>query len=139
MHNTKQNVSIRWFYLAVGVTAMLFAGILYAWSILKSPFSVEYGWSASELALNFTLAMCLTGISYGACPTITAAFTSAFYGMKHYSTNMAFMTFTSMSASLIATVSSRILEISGGYTAPFLMLLALAVAALFINLFIRKP
>lgn len=58
MHNTKQNVSIRWFYLAVGVTSMLFAGILYAWSILKSPFSAEYGWSASELALNFTLAMC---------------------------------------------------------------------------------
>ena len=407
MHNTKQNVSIRWFYLAVGVTAMLFAGILYAWSILKSPFSAEYGWSASDLALNFTLAMCcfclggllgsqiarrkghrtalaasaalsalgfiltaalpgtsvvklyitygvmaglgigiaynvviatvsawfpdkkglcsgclmmgfgasalvlgnianamfsgplgwrktyvllgvsigavlliaalllkkpdadtvlpqakasrrtgdeafssvqyssaqmlarpsfwmaftfitflaatgstvisfakdlalsvhapeslavtlvgvlsvcnglgrmltgamfdavgrrktmlcanllticaagitllsvsigslslciaglcLTGMSYGACPTITAAFTSAFYGMKHYSTNMAFMTFTSMSASLIATVSSRILEASGGYTAPFLMLLTLAVSAFFINLFIRKP
>jgi len=44
-----------------------------------------------------------------------------------------------MGGSLIATVSSRILEISGGYTAPFLMLLTLAVAALFINLFIRKP
>ena len=83
--------------------------------------------------------LCLTGISYGCCPTITAAFTSAFYGMKYFSTNMAFMTFTSMSASLIATVSSRILESSGGYTAPFLMLLALSLAAFVINLFIRKP
>ena len=83
--------------------------------------------------------LCLTGMSYGCCPTITAAFTSAFYGMKYFSTNMAFMTFTSMSASLIATVSSRILEASGGYTAPFLMLLALSLAAFVINLFIRKP
>ena len=30
----KQNISIRWFYMAVGVVAMLFGGVLYAWSIL---------------------------------------------------------------------------------------------------------
>lgn len=30
MHNTKQTTSVRWFYLAIGVIAMLFAGILYA-------------------------------------------------------------------------------------------------------------
>ena len=58
MQNTKQNLSARWLYLAVGVVAMLFAGILYAWSILKSPFAAEFGWGASDLALNFTFAMC---------------------------------------------------------------------------------
>ena len=83
--------------------------------------------------------LCLTGMSYGACPTITAAFTSSFFGMKHFSTNMAFMTFTVMGGSLIATVSNRVLEITGGYTATFMMLLALTVAALILNLFIRKP
>ncbi len=83
--------------------------------------------------------LCLTGLSYGSCPTITAAFTSAFFGMKHYSTNVALMTFTVMGGSLIATVSSKVLEISGGYTAPFLMLLVLTIAAFIINLFIRKP
>ena len=37
MSNTKQNLSVRWAYLVIGVIAMLFAGIIYAWSILKAP------------------------------------------------------------------------------------------------------
>ena len=85
------------------------------------------------------IGLCLTGMSYGSCPTTTAAFTSAFYGMKHYSTNMAFMTFNIMGGSLIATLSSKVLESSGGYAAPFIMLLALTVVALVLNIFIRKP
>ena len=83
--------------------------------------------------------LCLTGMSYGACPTITAAFTSSFYGMKYFSSNMAFMTFTSMGGSLIATVSNKVLEATGGYSTTFLMLLALTGMALILNLFIRKP
>ena len=83
--------------------------------------------------------LCLTGMSYGACPTITAAFTSSFFGMKYFSTNMAFMTFTSMGGSLIATVSNKVLEVTGGYPATFIMLLALTFAAMILNLFIRKP
>jgi OFA family oxalate/formate antiporter-like MFS transporter len=83
--------------------------------------------------------LCLTGLSYGACPTITAAFTSSFFGMKHFSTNMALMTFTVMGGSLIATVSNKVLEATGGYNATFLMLLGLTFVALILNLFIRKP
>jgi len=83
--------------------------------------------------------LCLTGMSYGACPTITSAFTSSFFGMKHFSTNMALMTFTVMGGSLIATVSNQVLEITGGYTATFIMLLALTFVALMLNVFIRKP
>ncbi len=83
--------------------------------------------------------LCLTGISYGACPTITAAFTSSFFGMKYFSTNMALMTFTVMGGSLIATVSNKVLEITGGYTATFAMLLTLTFVALILNIFIRKP
>lgn len=83
--------------------------------------------------------LCLTGMSYGACPTITAAFTSSFFGMKHFSNNMALMTFTVMCGSLIATVSNKILEITGGYPATFVMLLSLTGIAMILNLFIRKP
>lgn len=83
--------------------------------------------------------LCLTGISYGACPTITAAFTSSFFGMKHFPTNMAIMTFTVMGGSLIATLSNKVLEITGGYTATFAMLLSLTFIALLLNAFIRKP
>lgn len=82
--------------------------------------------------------LCLTGISYGACPTITSAFTSSFFGMKHFSINMALMTFTVMGGSLIATVSNKVLELTGGYTAPFTMLVFLTVFALILNFFIRE-
>ena len=83
--------------------------------------------------------LCITGISYGACPTITAAFTSSFFGMKYFSTNMALMTFTVMGGSLIATVSNKVLEATGGYNATFMMLFALTFVALILNVFIRKP
>lgn len=83
--------------------------------------------------------LCLTGMSYGSCPTVTSAFSSAFYGMKHFPTNMAIMTFNIMGGSLIATVSSTLLTRTGGYVAPFLLLLALSVVALILNLSIRRP
>jgi len=83
--------------------------------------------------------LCFTGMSYGACPTITAAFTSSFFGMKHFSNNMALMTFTVMVGSFVATASNKVLEITGGYPATFVMLLALTFVALVLNLFIRKP
>jgi OFA family oxalate/formate antiporter-like MFS transporter len=84
------------------------------------------------------IGVCLTGISYGSCPTITSAFTSSFYGMKHFSSNMALMTFTVMVGSLIATASNKVLELSGGYTFTFVMLLALTFVALILNMFIKK-
>lgn len=48
----------RWQILALSVLAMLFAGILYAWSILKVPFVADFGWATEQLSLNFTLTMC---------------------------------------------------------------------------------
>lgn len=58
----KNNLKIRWLYLVLGVVSMLFAGIIYGWSILKAPFG--HYWNASQLALNFTITMtcfCLGG------------------------------------------------------------------------------
>ena len=57
---TTKNPSLarRRLLLAAAVVAMLFAGIIYAWSILKVPLAAEFGWSNTELALNFTLTMC---------------------------------------------------------------------------------
>jgi len=65
MNETNKKLSVRWTYMVVGVIAMLFAGVLYTWSILKSPLSTEFGWGVSELSLNFTLAMtffCVGGL-----------------------------------------------------------------------------
>lgn len=49
----------RWLILALGTAAMFFSGIIYAWSILKAPLQDEFSWSASQLAMNFTLTMCM--------------------------------------------------------------------------------
>lgn len=93
--------------------------------------------SVNSLALCI-VGVCLTGMSYGACPTITAAFTSSFYGLKYFSNNMAIMTFTVMIGSFVATASNA-LQVASGYNATFIMLLALTFVALVLNLFIRKP
>ena len=54
--------------LTTGVATMLFAGVLYAWSILKVPFAATLGYEPSALALAFTLAMsffCIGGFLSG--------------------------------------------------------------------------
>ena len=113
---------------------MLCANILTICAATVTLLAVYFG----SLPLCIT-GLCLTGMSYGACPTITSAFTSSFFGMKYFSTNMAFMTFTVMGGSLIATASNKILEVTGGYTSTFMMLLFLSAIALVLNTFIRRP
>lgn len=57
--------SKRFRILAIGVFAMLFAGILYAWSILKVPFASELDFTVDALSLNFTFTMsffCIGGV-----------------------------------------------------------------------------
>lgn len=85
------------------------------------------------------IGLCLTGISYGASPTVASAFSSAFYGMKHFATNFSIMNFNLMAASFVATACSGLLSVGGGYTLPFALLLTLSVGALALNLSIKKP
>ena len=86
------------------------------------------------------IGLCLTGLSYGASPTVSSAFTSAFYGTKHFPTNFSIMNFNLMAASFIATACANLLQASGGnYTAPFILLLVLSSVALVLNLSIKKP
>ena len=83
--------------------------------------------------------LCLTGLSYGSCPTMTSAFTASFYGTKYFPTNYSLTNFNLIVASFIATFSNSLLISTGSYTAPFVMLLILAVGALGLNFTIRKP
>lgn len=48
----------RWFYLAVGFLGMFLIGVIYAWSIIKTPIGGEFGWEASEMAPVYTLSIC---------------------------------------------------------------------------------
>ena len=49
---TKNTASVRWLYLAVGTVTMLFAGIIYAWSILKTPLATEFGWALTATVIS---------------------------------------------------------------------------------------
>lgn len=83
--------------------------------------------------------LCLTGLSYGSCPTMTSAFTASFYGTKYFPTNYSLTNFNLIVASFIATFSNSLLISTGSYTAPFILLLILAIGALGLNFTIKKP
>lgn len=83
--------------------------------------------------------LCLTGMSYGSAPTNISAFTSAFYGTGHFASNLGILNLNLMFASFVATACSSLFSSTGGYTAPFILLLALATVALGLNISIRKP
>ena len=85
------------------------------------------------------IGLCLTGLSYGSCPTMVTAFVSAFYGQKYFATNFSIMNCNLLFASFIATACSSLLNTFGGYEVPFVLLLVLAVSALVLNLSIKRP
>lgn len=85
------------------------------------------------------IGLCLTGLSYGSSPTVSSAFTSAFYGTKHFPTNFSIMNFNLTLASFVATACSALLDLGNGYTAPFILLLILSGVALIMNFSIKKP
>ena len=67
----KVNQTERWLRLAFGVIVLLFAGIIYSWTVLNTPFAAaggEFGWTKTQLSLNYTLTIvffCLGGFVAG--------------------------------------------------------------------------
>lgn len=59
----------RWLYAAMGVLVLLFAGLIYAWSVLSRPVAAYFtDWSSAQLSLTFTICMmffCLGGFFSG--------------------------------------------------------------------------
>ncbi|NLB28741.1 MAG: OFA family MFS transporter, partial [Clostridiales bacterium] len=58
----------RWARLIFGTVVLVFAGVIYSWSVLKFPFATEFGWDAGVLGLNATLSMaffCIGGFLSG--------------------------------------------------------------------------
>ena len=82
--------------------------------------------------------LCLTGLSYGTCPTISSAFTSEMFGTKYFPMNFAVMNCNLIPASFIATGASLVNSATNGYSAAFVLLLGLNVIALLLNLSLRK-
>ena len=59
----------RWHVAAAGFTALLLAGMVYAWSILSAPIAQEFPhWSKAQLSMTFTVVMiffCLGSVAAG--------------------------------------------------------------------------
>ena len=50
--------ALRWGYVFSGSVVMLFAGLIYGWSVYRSAILSEFpGWTASQFSLNFSLCM----------------------------------------------------------------------------------
>lgn len=48
----------RWCYAFIGVLVLLFAGMVYAWSVLSAPIADEFtSWNKAQLSLTFTIVM----------------------------------------------------------------------------------
>ena len=85
------------------------------------------------------LSFCLTGVSYGTVPTVSAAFIAAFYGTKDYALNYSISNTKLLFSSFSATAAAALLSSTGSYFAPFVLLFAMAVAAFVLVFAIRKP
>ena len=55
----QESLKTRTTLLIAGTVGLLFAGIIYAWSILKVPLGNEFGWSNSDLATAYTITISL--------------------------------------------------------------------------------
>jgi OFA family oxalate/formate antiporter-like MFS transporter len=62
-----------------------------------------------------------------------------FYGRKNFAANFSIANTILIPASFSATLSGYLLESSGSYVLPFIVLTGLAVASLLLNFTIRKP
>ena len=59
---------LRWGYLGVCTVLLLFLGLIYAWSVFRIPLETEFGWTASQASLVFSVSMmlfCLGGLVSG--------------------------------------------------------------------------
>ena len=68
MTNTKQSFSEsrtpnRWIVALAGAWLQLFLGTVYAWSYFQNPISEAYGWTNTEVAGAFSLAICFLGLA----------------------------------------------------------------------------
>ena len=48
----------RWVYAIIGVLVLIFAGLIYAWSVISKPIEATFmgDWTKAQLSMTFTIA-----------------------------------------------------------------------------------
>ncbi len=87
----------------------------------------------TDITVLGAIGLCLCGFCYGFSPTVSAAFAAKFYGQAHFSLNFALLNLVLIPASFVPTVLSGCSD-----TITFAVLLAMSVAGLILNIFIKK-
>lgn len=66
--NIERAKKVRWAYLALGTGLLLCLGLIYAWSVFRTPLEAEFGWSKAQTSVTFSISMtmfCLGGLASG--------------------------------------------------------------------------
>lgn len=105
---------------------------------LMAPVFMLAALSTNSLLLA-AISLLLSGLSFGTCPTIGSTLMSSFYGMKYFPINYSLSNSKMIFSSMGASAASWLLSLSGGYFAPYIMLLILAITAFIMSFFIRSP
>lgn len=115
-------------------TTMLFVTLVTAGSALSILLALQIG----SLPLG-VLGMCLAGISYGSVPTLSSAFLIGFYGIRDFATNYSVANLRGLIGSFVPTIAGFLLQSSGTYVTPFLLLLGISIVSIPLNFMIRRP
>lgn len=93
----------RWLLASAGVIILLFAGLVYAWSVLASPIAEEFPqWTQAQLSLTFTLVMTMFCVGCLVGGFLTAKLKPSLYIMISAAMFLAGFYLTSLSHSLIS-------------------------------------
>ena len=57
------NTLSRWIIAAAGGLLQVALGAVYAWSVFRVPLTRQFGWSAAEVTLTFTISIFVLGIA----------------------------------------------------------------------------
>lgn len=71
--------------------------------------------------------------------SVGSAVISSFYGMKDYALNYSISNTKLLFSSLTATAAAALLSSTGGYFAPFVLLLVMSILSLVLVFTIRRP
>lgn len=97
------------------------------------------GASASGSLLICLVGFILVGLSYGGNSNAIAVFITDFYGTKYYAQNLSFGLMTLLPSALLAKFSTTLLNVSGGYVVPFVVLAVYGAVSLFLHMINKRP